>query len=45
VQDILMLIDKKPALKEINEKYAGVNWYRHHLNDLKTITRTQTKVI
>jgi len=45
IQDILSLIDKRPALKEINEKYAGVNWYRNHLGELKTITRTQTKVI
>lgn len=45
IQDILLLIDRKPALKEINEKYAGVNWYRDHLGELKTISRTQTKVI
>jgi len=45
VQDILLLMDKKPALKKINEKYVGVNWYRDHLGELKTISRTQTKVI
>ena len=30
---------------EINEKYIGVNWYRNHLNDLKTITAEQTRII
>ncbi len=45
VQDILFLMDKKPALKKINEKYAGVNWYRNHLGELKTISLAQTKVI
>lgn len=45
IQDILLLMEQKPALKKINEKYAGVNWYRNHLNELKTITQSQTKVI
>lgn len=44
--DILNLIDtKKSYLKEINKKYIGVNWYRNHLDSLKTITKEQTKVI
>jgi len=45
LQDILLLLEKKPYLKKINEKYAGVNWYRHHLGELKTIGSAQTKSI
>jgi spore coat polysaccharide biosynthesis protein SpsF len=43
LDDILKLLDEKPEIKKINEQYAGVNWYRHHLDDLKTIGESQTK--
>lgn len=43
--DILKLLEEKPEIKKINEKYNGVNWYRNHLNELKTITADQTKII
>ncbi|GMU96837.1 cytidylyltransferase domain-containing protein [Ignavibacterium album] len=43
--DILDLLESKPELKTINEKYNGVNWYRNHLDELKTITPDQTKII
>jgi spore coat polysaccharide biosynthesis protein SpsF len=43
--DIINLLEKKPVLKHINNKYAGVNWYRNHLHQLKTITANQTRVI
>ncbi|MBK8954843.1 MAG: glycosyltransferase family protein [Saprospiraceae bacterium] len=42
--DILELLENEPQLKEINSKYAGVNWYRHHLKDLKTISEVETKI-
>jgi spore coat polysaccharide biosynthesis protein SpsF len=45
LNDILELIEKKPAIKKINQMYAGVNWYRNHLNELKTISPQQTKNI
>ncbi|MBL7129709.1 MAG: glycosyltransferase family protein [Ignavibacteria bacterium] len=45
LNDILRLLDEEPELMEINKKYAGVNWYRNHLNELKTITEEQTKLI
>lgn len=45
LDDILYLLEKKPEIKKINEMYAGVNWYRHHLNELKTITENQTRQI
>ncbi len=43
--DILDLLDRKPEIKKINEEYCGVNWYRNHLSELKTITSDQTKII
>ena len=45
LQDILDLLEKKPELKKINEEYCGVNWYRNHLDELKTISSEQTKII
>ena len=43
LEDILKLLKEKPELKKLNEKFAGVNWYRNHLNELKTISEKQTK--
>jgi spore coat polysaccharide biosynthesis protein SpsF len=43
-EDILQLLDEKPEIYQLNAKYAGVNWYRNHLDELKTISSTQTKV-
>jgi spore coat polysaccharide biosynthesis protein SpsF len=45
LNDILNLLDKKPEIKKINEKYAGFIWYRNHLDELKTISDKQTKII
>ena len=43
--DILDLLKRRPELHAINAKYAGVNWYRHHLGELKTISAKQTRLI
>lgn len=45
LKDILNLLEEKSELKKINEKYAGVNWYRNHIDELKTINPNQTKII
>ena len=45
LDDILTLLKRKPELMNLNKKYIGVNWYRNHLNELKTITPYQTKYI
>ncbi|MCU0332026.1 MAG: glycosyltransferase family protein [Ignavibacteriaceae bacterium] len=45
LKDILALLEKKPEIKKINEMYTGVNWYRNHLDELKTISAMQTKKI
>jgi len=44
-RDILNLLNEKPEIYAINAKYAGVNWYRNHLDELKTISSRQTKVL
>lgn len=43
-EDIIELLERKPEIYEINARYAGVNWYRNHLDELKTISANQTKV-
>ncbi len=45
LSDILTLLAEKPQIYEINKRFAGVNWYRNHLGDLKTISAEQTKTI
>lgn len=42
--DIISLLEQKPDIYEINAQYAGVNWYRNHLDELKTVSANQTKV-
>jgi spore coat polysaccharide biosynthesis protein SpsF len=43
--DILDLLNREPEIYQINAQYAGVNWYRHHLNELKTIHPEQTRQV
>jgi spore coat polysaccharide biosynthesis protein SpsF len=45
LDEIIELVESKPEIKKINQMYAGVNWYRNHINELKTITSEQTKNI
>ncbi len=45
MNDILTFLKLHPNIEKINEQYVGVNWYRNHLNELKTITAKQTKII
>jgi spore coat polysaccharide biosynthesis protein SpsF len=44
INDILKLLMDKPELQEINKKWVGVNWYRNHLHELKTIKKEQTRL-
>lgn len=43
LNDILNLLEIHPEIYEINSKFAGVNWYRNHLQELKTVSIEQTK--
>lgn len=45
MEDILDLTSKRPEIFELNAKFAGVNWYRNHLSELKTVAADQTKII
>ncbi len=43
LDDILHLLAENPSLAALNDIYAGINWYRHHLPELRTITPDQTR--
>jgi spore coat polysaccharide biosynthesis protein SpsF len=45
VRDILGLLETRPDIFAINHKWAGVNWYRNHLSELRTIDAAQTRII
>ncbi len=45
INDILGLLERKPDIALLNQKYCGVNWYRHHLTDLKTIREEETRIL
>jgi len=44
IEAILSFLAQNPLIFELNVKYAGVNWYRHHIEALRTITPAQTKL-
>jgi len=44
LEDILDLLKKRNDIYTINHHLAGINWYRNHLSELKTITSSQTKM-
>ncbi|MDP4173096.1 MAG: glycosyltransferase family protein [Bacteroidota bacterium] len=44
LNEILELLERKPEIALINNKYLGVNWYRHHLSELKTIKPSETNL-
>lgn len=43
--DILELLQRKPSLSALNACYAGVNWYRHHLPELRTVMPRETRQV
>lgn len=45
VRDILDLLEKRPDIYALNQKWIGVNWYRHHLDELKTVGVGQTRLV
>ncbi len=44
LEEVLVLLDRRPDIAALNAKYAGVNWYRHHLDELKTVGADQTRL-
>lgn len=43
LQEIMGLARTRPDLVKINAHLAGVNWYRNHLRELKTIKESDTR--
>lgn len=43
IPEILYLLKGEPDLMQMNRKYAGVNWYHHHIHELRTIHPSQTR--
>lgn len=43
VDSILDLLQRNPEMAGLNARYRGVNWYRHHLHELRTIHAGQTR--
>jgi spore coat polysaccharide biosynthesis protein SpsF len=42
--DILALLERRPDMVAINAGFAGVNWYRHHLGELRTVRPEATRL-
>jgi spore coat polysaccharide biosynthesis protein SpsF len=43
VDEVLGLLDAHPEIAAINAAHAGVNWYRHHLDELTTVDASDTR--
>lgn len=43
--DMLDLLTQRPDIYALNAEYAGVNWYRNHLDELKTVDASQTRTL
>ena len=43
--DILALLEASPGIGKINERYAGVNWYRDHAHELTTVSSSEYRQI
>ena len=41
--DILNLLAARPDIYALNHELAGVNWYRNHLDELRTVDASNTK--
>jgi spore coat polysaccharide biosynthesis protein SpsF len=43
LEEILAYLEAHPEVFCINQRYAGVNWYRHHLGELRTVDASRTR--
>ncbi len=43
LEDVLRFTAAHPEVEALNRDYAGVNWYRHHLDELRTVSAAQTR--
>jgi len=44
VAEIVRYLDTHPAVAAVNARHRGVNWYRHHLAELRTVTAADTRL-
>ena len=44
LDDILELLASRPEIAALNQCWAGVNWYRHHLDELRTVGDADTRI-
>ncbi|HKV41276.1 MAG TPA: glycosyltransferase family protein [Blastocatellia bacterium] len=44
MQEILALLKRRPDVAALNARYVGVNWYRNHLADLRTVSAHETRM-
>jgi spore coat polysaccharide biosynthesis protein SpsF len=45
LDDVLRLTEQRPDIARLNAHLAGVNWYRNHLDELRTVDASQTKTM
>lgn len=43
IDEIVQLVDTMPEIASINAGLRGVNWYRHHLEELRTVGARDTR--
>lgn len=43
LEDILGFLNENPDVAGLNAQYAGVNWYRNHLDELASVSAGQTR--
>jgi spore coat polysaccharide biosynthesis protein SpsF len=42
LEEILDFLDEHPEVRALNRHLCGVNWYRHHLDELRTVGAADT---
>src|SRR5262249_41774695 len=42
LEEAVKLRGARPDIRALNEKWLGVNWYRHHLGELRTVGAADT---
>ena len=43
LEDVLSLVQERPEIAALNAHLAGVNWYRDHLGELRTVSTNETR--
>lgn len=43
IEEIVSFLSEHPGIADLNAAYRGVNWYRHHLDRLRTVGVSDTR--